>query len=193
MAQRKDLEGQRARLVVLLPAGVLGGILGGLLLILTDEEVFRELVPFLILAACGLLWFQERIRAWLVRRLSARSGRDPHERWAVAPGFVASIYGGYFGAGLGVVLLATLGLAIEDSLTRINALKQALSFAVNVSAAVFFLFSGRVYWTAAAVMVVGSVTGGSIGGRFAGKMRPDVLRRAVVAIGVVVALVYLVR
>jgi uncharacterized membrane protein YfcA len=193
MAQRKDLEGQRSRLALLLPVGVLGGVLGGLLLILTDERVFRELVPFLILAACALLWFQDRIRAWLQRRIAARSGRDPHERWAVVPGFAASIYGGYFGAGLGVVLLATLGLAIDDSLTRINALKQALSFAVNVAAAVFFLFSGKVVWSAAAVMVVGAVTGGSIGGRLAGRMRPELLRRVVVAIGVCVSVLYLVR
>jgi uncharacterized membrane protein YfcA len=193
MAQRDDLRGQRARLLLLLPAGAIGGVLGGLLLLLTDEEVFRELVPFLILAACGLLWFQERLRAWVLRRVSARTGRDPRARWAVLPGFAASIYGGYFGAGLGVILLATLGLAIDDSLTRINALKQAISFAVNVSAAVFFLFSGRVYWTAAAVMVVGAVVGGSVGGRLVGKMRADVLRRVVVGIGVVVAIAYLAR
>ena len=193
LAQRKDLEGQGSRLRLLLPAGVVGGVLGGLLLVATDEKVFRELVPFLILMACGLLAFQERLRVRIAARLAGRSGADPREGWAVLPALAASIYGGYFGAGLGVILLAVLGLVIDETLTRINALKQALSFSVNVSAAVFFLFSGKVYWSAAAVMVVGSVTGGSMGGRLAGRMRAETLRRAVVAIGVVVALVYLLR
>ncbi len=196
MAQRTDLGGQAPRLRFMLPAGVLGGVLGGVLLVLTDEDVFRALVPWLILGACALLWFQERMRAWLLRRLAERSGQDPHEwkeSWAAVPGFAASIYGGYFGAGLGVILLAALGLAIDDTLTRINALKQATSFAVNVSAAVYFLFSGKVVWSAAAVMVVGALAGGSIGGRLAGRIRAEVLRRVVVAIGVAVAIAYLVR
>jgi hypothetical protein len=193
MAQRRDLEGQASRLKLLLPAGVVGGVLGGLLLVLTNEKVFRELVPYLILAACGLLAFQDRLREWILRRMSSRAGKDPKEAWSVGPAFAASIYGGYFGAGLGVVLLAVLGLVIDDTLTRINALKQAISFSVNVSAAVFFLFSGKVYWTAAAVMVVGAVVGGSIGGRLVGRMREEVLRRVVVAIGVIVAVIYLVR
>jgi hypothetical protein len=192
-AQRGDLRGQASRLKMLLPAGVVGGVLGGLLLILTSEQVFRDLVPYLILAACVLLAFQDRLRDRILRRMSSRADEDPKEAWSLGPAFAASIYGGYFGAGLGVVLLGVLGLVIDDTLTRLNALKQAISFSVNVSAAVFFLFSGKVYWTAAAVMVVGAILGGSIGGRLAGRMRAEVLRRVVVAIGLVVAIVYLVR
>ena len=108
-------------------------------------------------------------------------------------GFRRRIYGGYFGAGLSVIILAVLGLVIDDNLTRLNALKQALAFAVNVAAATFFLFSGQVVWAAAAVMAVGALGGGNLGGRFAGRIKPQVLRAVVVTIGVIVALIYLFR
>ncbi len=191
--QRRDLEGQGRRLRLLVPVGVLGGLAGGILLLASGEELFRELVPFLILGASALLWFQDRIRDRVIRRLGQRSRGDPSDAWVVGPAFAASVYGGYFGAGLGVILLAVLGLVIDDTLTRINALKQGLSFCVNVTAAVFFLFSGKVVWSAALVMGVGAVVGGSIGGRLAGRIRAELLRRIVVAIGVVVGIVYLVR
>lgn len=193
LGQRRDLDGQGRRLRLLVPAAVLGGLVGGALLLATGEELFRELVPFLILGASGLLWFQDRIRDRVVRRLSQRAGGDPNHGWVAVPTFAASVYGGYFGAGLGVILLAVLGLVIDDTLTRINALKQGLSFCVNATAAVFFLFSGKVVWSAALVMAIGAVIGGSIGGRVAGRMPPALLRRVVVAIGVVVGIVYLVR
>jgi hypothetical protein len=192
-AQRRDLEGQDRRLRLLVPTAVLGGLTGGILLLATGEELFRELVPFLILGASALLWAQERIRDRVTRRPTERPGRDPRDAWVAVPAFAASVYGGYFGAGLGVILLAVLGSVLDDTLTRINALKQGLSFCVNVTAAVFFLFSGKVVWSAALVMAVGAIVGGSIGGRLAGRMPAEVLRRVVVAIGVVVGIVYLVR
>ncbi len=193
LAQAKDLHGQAQRMRWLLPAGAIGGIVGGLLLLNTTDRVFRELVPFLILMAAGLLAVQERLRAWLVRRV-ARTGRSGvHEAWAILPVFAAAIYGGYFGAGLSVIVLAVLGLALEDSLTRLNGLKQAIAFSVNVTAAVFFLFSGQVAWVAAIVMAVGALIGGSLGGRLAGRVKPMTLRRIVVIVGSIVGVIYLVQ
>lgn len=192
-AQRKDLHGQGRGLRLLGSVSVVGGLVGGVLLLVTGDELFRDLVPFLILGASLLLAVQERIRALVVRRLAERAGADPSGLWSAAPAFAASVYGGYFGAGLGVILLAVLGLVLEDSLTRINALKQALSFCVNVTAAVYFLFSGRVAWSAALVMAVGAVLGGSLGGRLAGRMRAELLRRVVVAIGLAIGVLYLAR
>lgn len=192
-AQRRDLEGQGCRLRLLVPVAVIGGLAGGILLLVTGEELFREVVPFLILGASAILWAQDRIRERVARRLAGRAGHDPHDAWVAVPTFAASVYGGYFGAGLGVILLAVLGLVLDETLTRINALKQGLSFCVNVTAAVFFLFSGKVVWPAALVMAVGAVLGGSIGGRLAGRVRAELLRRIVVAIGVVVGIAYLVR
>jgi len=191
-AQRSDLAGQRTRLRLLVPVSVLGGLTGGVLLLATGEELFRDLVPFLILGASVLLLLQDRIRALVARRLGEREG-DARDAWVAVPAFAASVYGGYFGAGLGIVLLAVLGLVLEDALTRINALKQALSFCVNVTAAVFFLFSGKVAWSAALVMAVGALVGGSLGGRLAGRVRAELLRRIVVAIGFAVGIAYLVR
>jgi uncharacterized membrane protein YfcA len=107
--------------------------------------------------------------------------------------FAASIYGGYFGAGLGIILLAVLGAVLDDNLTRVNALKQCMSFTVNTTAAVFFLFSGKIVWSAAIVMAVGALIGGTLGGRTASKMNPKVLRTIVIIAGVIIAGVYFVR
>jgi hypothetical protein len=92
-----------------------------------------------------------------------------------------------------VIVLAVLGLVLDDSLTRLNALKQAISFSVNIAAAIFFLFSGQVVWLVALVMAIGATLGGVLGGRLAGRISPGVLRWVVVTIGVVVAVIYLVR
>jgi len=193
LAQLKDLQGQRRRLKLLLPAGAIGGIVGGLLLLNTTDKMFRELVPYLILMAAILLALQDRLRAWLLRRL-AKSGRSSlHEAWAIPPVFLASIYGGYFGAGLSVIVLAVLGLILEDTLTRLNGLKQAIAFSVNITAAIFFIFSGQVVWLAAIVMAVGALAGGALGGRLAGRVKPSSLRRIVVIIGLIVGVIYLVR
>jgi hypothetical protein len=193
MAQAKDLAGQRRRLWLLAPTGVVGGIVGGYLLLQTDERLFRALVPYLILLASGLLAFQDRLRGWVQARSRGAGSTEGgvREAWVVAPVFVASIYGGYFGAGLSVIVLAVLALVIDDTFTRLNALKQAIAFSVNVAAALFFLFSGRVVWPAALAMAVGALAGGVLGGWFAGRVRPEMLRRVVVVIGVSVAVIYL--
>ena len=193
VAQFKDLTGQGRRLKLLIPAGVIGGLVGGMILLNTSEKLFSELVPYLILLASGLLAAQDVVRKWVKQRVEAAGGSTGSDAWAIGPVFLAAIYGGYFGAGLSVIILAVLGLVIEDNLTRLNALKQALAFSVNVAAATFFLFSGQVVWAAAAVMAVGALLGGNLGGRFAGRIKPQVLRAVVVTIGVIVALIYLFR
>ena len=193
LAQANDLRGQQRRLWLLVPSAVLGGIAGGILLLNTGERVFRMLVPFLILLAAALLAVQERLRAWLLRRAGQAGAPATHQAGAALPVAAAAVYGGYFGAGLSVIVLVVLGVVLDDSLTRLNALKQAISFSVNVAAAVFFLFSGQVVWTAAVLMAVGALAGGVLGGRLAGRIRPGVLRRIVVTVGILVALIYLVR
>lgn len=192
-AQRKDLQGQRRRLWLFLPAGALGGILGGILLLVTGERLFRDLVPFLILGASVLLALQDPVKAWLLRRAGRTSGSPVSELGAVFLVGLAAVYGGYFGAGLSVIVLAVLGLLVEDTLTRLNAIKQAVGFATNVAAAIYFLFSGQVYWTVALVMAVGALFGGWLGGKLASRVKPSTLRWTVVAIGVTVGVIYLVR
>jgi len=193
LAQRNDLRGQKARLWIVVPASIAGGVLGGFLLLQTGERQFRELVPYLILLASVLLAIQDPVRAWLVKRLGEKHSGTGMEKLAWLPVGLASVYGGYFGAGLSVIVLSALGLTLEDTLTRLNALKQAVAFSVNVAAAIFFLFSGQVVWSAALVMAVGALIGGILGGRLAGRIKPSTLRWTVVIIGVVVSIIYFVR
>lgn len=192
LAQKGDLRGQRRRLLVLVPAAAVGGLLGGALLLATSERAFRGLVPYLILAATALLAAQEPLRRWLLRRM-AHGGSHGLEPWAALPVGLAAVYGGYFGAGMSVMVLAVLGLMLDDELTRANAIKQTMALTVNVTAGLFFLASGQVVWPAAAVMAVGALLGGALGGRLAGRVRPALLRRIVVAVGLAVGLIYLVR
>jgi uncharacterized protein len=193
LAQRTDLKGQGRRMWLLLPTGVVGGIVGGILLLYTSDAVFRKLIPYLILTAVVLLAFHDRMRIWVMARMSDAGHHHLNEAWSMVLIFPAAIYGGYFGAGVGVMMLAVLGLVLEDSLTRLNALKQSLSFSINIAAAIFFLFSGQVVWSAAMVMAVGALAGGMLGGRMAGRIKPIVLRWIVISIGLLVAVVYFIR
>jgi len=193
LAQKKDLAGQEKRLWFAIPAGLIGGLLGGYLLFITGEKVFRQLVPFLILLASLLLAIQDPVRAWLNKRAAQHGDGKIPEGWAALPIGLAAIYGGYFGAGLSVIILAALGFVIDDSITRLNAIKQAISFSANVAAAAFFVFSSPINWPVALVMAVCALIGGWLGGKLAGKVKPATLRWLVVTIGVVVSIIYLVR
>lgn len=189
--QWKDLQGQSHRLWILFPTGILGGLAGGYLLVHTGEGLFRAMIPVLILFASVLLALQEPLRKRLQKR------KDPAETNvtfpALIPVFLGSVYGGYFGAGLGVIMLAVLGLALEDTLTRLNALKQAMSFGINIAAAIFFLFSGQVRWSVAGVMAIGAIIGGVLGGKIAGRISVAALRWFVVTAGVIIAIVYFIK
>jgi len=188
-AQRRELSDQGKRLGELMPAGALGGLAGALLLLHTGEAVFRLVVPFLILFAAVLLAAQHRLRAFLLAR--SRGAHSP--AWAIVPVALASVYGGYFGAGLGVIILAALAVVIDDSLTRINALKQAISLACNVTAAVWFLFSGRIDWVVTAIMAGGALVGGVLGGALVSRIPARVLRWVIVTFAIALAAVYLAR
>lgn len=193
LAQANDLKDQMRRMWILVPASIVGGVLGGILLLNTGEKLFRELVPWLILLASALLLVGDPLRNWLQQRAGKNGGSGDMTIGASLPVGLAAVYGGYFGAGLSVIVLAVLGLTINDSLTRLNGLKQAIAFSVNIAAAFFFLFSGNVVWSAALVMAVFALVGGALGGRLAGRIKPGTLRRLVVVIGVVVAIIYFIR
>ncbi len=197
-AQRQELQGQMGRIRLLVPVGLLGGLIGGMLLQATGEKIFGEFVPYLILFAALLLSVQEIVRGWVLRRIEVSSQLTAHlvwvqAVWAVPPVFLAAIYGGYFGAGLSVIVLAVLGLGIDDTLTRLNGLKQLLALAVNLAATTWFVGTGQVLWPAVTVMAVGALVGGMLGGKVAHRVSPQLLRVGVVAVGVGVAIVYLVR
>ena len=159
----------------------------------TTEKLFSNLVPFMILLASALLAIQTPLRNWLTRRQEHGVAKSIPEVWIFLPVFLGAIYGGYFGAGLSVILLAVLSLLLNDTLTRLNALKQSIALSANVAAAVLFVISGKVVWSVAAVMMVGALLGGFIGGRLAGRVKPATLRWIVVTIGFTVGIIYLVK
>jgi uncharacterized protein len=190
VAQRGALQTNPQRIVRLLVAATLGGVAGASLLLVTSNKTFKSVVPVLLLAATVLLALQP----WLKKRLSARpkavAGDQP---WLVPAVAAAAVYGGFFGAGLGVMLLAVLGIALDGTLNDANAVKQLVSFATNLSAACFFVFSGRVWWAAAAVMAVAALLGGYVGGRVASRLNPDRFRVVVVLAGIVLTVIYAIK
>lgn len=192
-AQRKDFAKQKRRLFLILPLGILGGIAGGLILLNTGEKAFNGIVPWLILLACLLLAIQVPLKNRMQARSGLRHSTLIRKTGAAALLLLAAIYGGYFGAGVSVIVIAILGLIFDDPLTSLNVLKQAISFSINISATLYFIFSGKVEWTFALVMIPGSIAGGLLGGTFAGRIRPGVLRWIVVIIGIIVAIYYLIR
>jgi len=192
LAQKDLLAKQKHRLWWFLPAGAIGGLAGALLLLLTGERLFTAVIPWLILLAALLLAIGEPLKKWLARiRTNEKEHRD--NPLAILPVVLAAVYGGYFGAGLSVIILAVLGITHNDSLTKMNALKQAIAFATNVAAAVVFVFSGQVIWLTAAIMAFAALLGGAAGGKLAGRMNPSVLRWVVVVIGVGVSIYYFLK
>ncbi len=192
-SQRKDFRSQYQRLLKLLPVAIVGGIAGGLLILNTNENTFRSIIPYLILLATLLLAAQGTIKSLVVKRIGHAHTEHHNPLIMLSLVFLASIYGGYFGAGLGVILMAVLGFVTDDSMTRLNFLKQALGFAINLAAAIYFAFSGKVDWFVAFVMIFGSLSGGLIGGKLAGKMKPEVLRWIVVSAGLIAAVIFFLK
>ncbi len=200
LAQRRDLSGQGTRAWAVLPVSAAGGVAGAWLLLNTGESAFAVVVPFLLLFAAALLAAQERLKKWLLGEVRASSdvsgssstGAKRERPWVAAlPVGAAAIYGGYFGAGMGVIVLAALAVVLDDTLTRVNALKQTVSLAVNVAAAVVFVASGRVAWDFTLVMALCALAGGAIGGRIASRVPPAVLRVVVIAVALGVAGYYI--
>jgi uncharacterized membrane protein YfcA len=184
-AYRRELSGQSARLRGLAITAAAGAAAGTAILLLTPAGVFSAIVPFLVLLACALLAAQPRLRAVMVRR-QGHAGHAPPAALHAAIGLTC-IYGGYFGAGLGIVLLAVLGTLLHEDLQRLNALKGALSFVVGVVAAVAVAVFGPVHWDAALIVGAASVVGGYGGATVARRLDPAVLRWSIVIFGVAVA------
>lgn len=190
-AYRRELEGQRSRVAVLAATCIVGGVIGSVLLLTTPAGVFKRAVPWLILLACAVFALQPVV----TRMLAARETPSKEHRSVGLHAAVlfAAIYGAYFGAGLGIVLLALLGLAIPDTLQRLNGLKQVLSILINSVAVVAYGVFGPVAWTAVAVMTVASLAGGRLGGSFARRLNPTLLRVAVLVFGITAGCILLAR
>jgi uncharacterized protein len=181
---RREVADQRARVVWLAPASVIGAAGGAVLLLTTSQRAFARLAPWLVVAATVLF----AIQPLLSRAVSAAPTDHPTRRRLAHLGtFVSSVYGGYFGAGMGVLLLAVLGLALPDTLVRTSGLRAAVSIIVNAVAAIAFLIRGTLAWQAVAWLAVGSLVGGWVGSKAARRLPSPALRAVIVVIGAVTA------
>jgi uncharacterized protein len=187
---RRRLAGQRDLLRELAPAALVGALVGSGLLLITSQDEFDALAPWLVLVACALFAAQPA----LARRLGAAgpASRD----WRVLRDggvLLGSVYGAYFGAGLGVLLLAVLGITVAEALTDLNAVRTVLALLVNSIAVVVFAVAAPVVWSAAATMAAASLAGGYVGARTATRMPVPVFRAVVLVLGLAAAIGLFVR
>ena len=186
-SQRKFLNGFGGKIKTWIVSAGIGGILGSLLLRLLPEKVFENVVPILIFLACALLGSQTTLKR-LIESKRARSRSTNRNVIIISAIFFSAIYGGYFGAGLGIILISILGLTLNEGITESNSLKAVLSFAVNISASLFFVFTGHVNWFSVGLMSISSLLGGLIGGKIAYRIHPKLLKYIVITFGIAVGL-----
>lgn len=188
LGYRAELRGQRRRAATLAAMAMLGAVAGSSLLLLTPGRLFDSLVPWLVAFASLALLAQP----WLRARFGGEAGKPP-SRLVYAGVFLGGCYGAYFNGGMGVLLLAVLGMFLHDNLHRVNAVRAALSLVVSTVSVVAFSLFGPVQWQAVAVVAPASLAGGFLGTRLARLMPPNVLRGVVVAFGLGVAAVLALR
>ncbi|MFF3287792.1 sulfite exporter TauE/SafE family protein [Streptomyces sp. NPDC003023] len=192
---RAELRGQTGRILRLGVTALVGGLAGAILLLALPSDAFDTIVPVLIAIALILIILQPRL-AKAVQRRRASQGTEPHPHGgpALHSGLLlASAYGGYFGAAQGILYLSLMGLLLDDSLQRMNAVKNILGAVVNGVAAVFFLFVAEFDWTAVLLIAVGSTIGGQLGARIGRRLPPNVLRGFIVVVGTVAIVQLLLR
>jgi len=186
---RRELVGQRARATPLLVAAGLGGLTGACLLLLLPASAFARIVPVLILIACALVAVQPRLTSWIAAR-HERRGTVAHDGGGplLAVGvYLTGIYGGYFGAAQGVILIALLAILIDDELQRLNGLKNVIATVINAVAAIIFIAVAPVAWGPAILLAIGSTIGGQLGAHVGRRLSPVALRGAIIVVGSVVA------
>ena len=162
---RRELTGQGRRARPLLVVAALGGLTGAALLLVLPAAAFARIVPVLILVACGLVAIQPRVSTWVVAR-RARLGHEPHHGGGpllLVGVYLTGIYGGYFGAAQGVILIALLAILIDDDLQRLNGLKNVIAAVINAVAAIIFIAVAPVAWAPAILLAIGSTIGGQLG------------------------------
>jgi uncharacterized membrane protein YfcA len=185
---RGELKGGARTFLLFAAPSLVGGVLGAVLLLRTPSETFGRLVPFLILFATLLLAAQEPISRRL--RGDREEAHQPTRAWwvgALVFQFMVGVYGGYFGAGIGILMLAALGLLGFTDIYRMNALKNLLAICINGVAAIYFIASGKVYWMDVFVMMAAAIAGGYSGARLAYRLGRRFVRTAVIIIGLIMS------
>jgi uncharacterized protein len=187
---RRELTGQRPRVLRLGIGSLVGGLAGGLLLLVLPASAFEAIVPALILLGVVLVVLQPRISRWVAARHERLGRTAPVTAWWVWPAvLLVGVYGGYFGAAQGVLLMAVMGIGIQETLQRLNAVKNVLAGVANAVAAVLFIAVAEIAWDAAALIAGGSIAGAWAGAHY-GRRLPELwLRRIVIVGGVIVAVI----
>lgn len=180
---RKELAGQRRRMVRYGLASLLGGSIGAALLFVLPESAFEAIVPVMIAIALLLVIFQPRIGRWLAARRPAHASPDGG-MGSAALTVGSGVYGGYFGAGQGILLIAILGLTLDDELHRVVALKNVCAGLVNLIAGIVFILVADVDWRVVALIAVGSTAGGLLGARIGRRLPAPALRVVIVVVGI---------
>jgi uncharacterized membrane protein YfcA len=184
-AYRRQLTENRARVWILSLPSLLGGLTGAILLLHTSESVFRHIVPYLILLACALLLLNEPIGRWMSKRAESNPKKHAAALWLSQ--FAIAIYGGYFGAGIGILMLAAMAIFLPEDLQAANGMKNFFAMLINGIAAAYFIVKGMAILTIALAMALAAIAGGFVGAKTAQRLSPRILRGAVVAFGVIVA------
>jgi uncharacterized membrane protein YfcA len=192
-AYRKELEANRHTLLLLGAASLAGGVIGALVLANTRPKTFERLLPYLLLAATLLFTFGGRLTRRLRSRRGAEAAHSPSTISVVILQFVIAIYGGFFGGGIGILMLATLALMGMEDIHTMNALKTVLGSLINGVAAVAFVVLGKVMWAQAIVMIAGAIVGGYFGAYYARKLPPAVVRGFVIAVGCSMTVYFFIR
>lgn len=188
---RRELRGQRGRLLRLGSASLLGGVAGAVLLIALPEAAFNAIVPVLILTGVVLVLLQPAISRRVVARAESRGGVPEHGAvWVWVLVLLTGVYGGYFGAAQGVILMAILGIGLHDTLQRLNGTKNVLAGLVNAVAAVVFIAVAEVDWLVVALIAAGSVVGGQVGATVGRRLPPLALRLVIVTVGLVAVVAF---
>ena len=180
---RRELGGQGERVATLALAAACGGILGAILLLVLPASAFKAIVPFFIGLALVLILLQKQINRVLGKH--RRGAGQKVSPGALAGTFLTGIYGGYFGAAQGILMLSVLGLTIDDRLQRLNAVKVVTAGVTNLIAGVVFIFAAHVAWGPAGLIAGGSIIGGVLGARFGRRLPPAALRALIVLVGIV--------
>lgn len=192
---RRELVGQRRRVLMLLPASLAGGLVGSIMLLVLPEGAFEAIVPILILLGVLLVVIQPRVAAALRNRAAARTGssgpRQDSARWVPPAVALTGVYGGYFGAAQGVLLMGVMGIGIEDDLQRLNAVKNVLAAGVNGIASVVFIVVADVDWRVVGLIALGSSVGGLLGASVGRSLPPLALRVVIVVVGLVAVTVFI--
>jgi uncharacterized membrane protein YfcA len=182
---RRELSGQGSRIRTLGIASLAGGLTGAILLLALPGNVFKRIVPVLILIACVLVAVQPRLSRRLAERPIRRRHGGPYLWGSV---FLTGVYGGYFGAAQGVILIALLAIFIDDDLQRLNGAKNVLALLVNGIAALVFIVAAHVSWGAAGLLAISSIVGGQLGATVGRRLPTRFLRVFIVVVGTAVAI-----